>query len=134
MATAAFTAAYTIVDGIGVRASGHAISYTIWLFVLMGACMLAVTLLARGRDAFGQLARAWKTGLGGGAMALLAYGIALWAMTRAPVTLVAALRETSVLFVALLSVTVLKERLTAWRTQWVRMPATVCVAKGPAFT
>lgn len=115
LAAAAFTAAYTIVDGIGVRASGHALSYSLWLFALMGAFMMAVTVWMRGRGAIGQLLAHWKSGLGGGIMAILAYSIALWAMTRAPVTLVAALRETSVLFVALFSAVLLREALTPWR-------------------
>jgi drug/metabolite transporter (DMT)-like permease len=114
-ATACFTAAYTIVDGIGVRASGHALSYSLWLFALMGAFMLAVTLHLRGRPVVSQLLGNWKTGLGGGVMAVSAYSIALWAMTRAPVTLVAALRETSVLFAALFAAVLLKEPLTTWR-------------------
>lgn len=114
-ATAGFTAAYTIVDGFGVRASGHAVAYTLWLFVVMGAFMLAVTLQRRGHAALGQMRAAWVPGIGGGALALLAYGIALWAMTRAPVALVAALRESSVLFAALLAIVLLKEPVTGWR-------------------
>jgi drug/metabolite transporter (DMT)-like permease len=115
LATAAFTAAYTIVDGIGVRASGHALSYSLWLFTLFGVFMLPVTLYARGRDVVRPLLAQWRMGLGSGLMVVLAYSIALWAMTRAPVTLVAALRETSVLFAALFATVLLKEPLTPWR-------------------
>jgi len=53
----------------------------------------------------------WKTGLGGGALAVISYSIAIWAMTLAPIAIVAALRETSVLFGAIIAVVVLKERL-----------------------
>ena len=114
-ATACFTAAYTIVDGFGVRASGHAVAYTLWLFVVMGAFMLAVTLQRRGVAALSQMRAAWVPGVGGGALALLAYGIALWSMTRAPVAMVAALRESSVLFAALFAIVLLKEPVTGWR-------------------
>ena len=115
LATAIFTAAYTVVDGIGVRASGHALSYSLWLFAVMGVFMLAVTLYVRGLAVVPQLLANWKTGLGAGIMAVLAYSIALWAMTQAPVTQVAALRETSVLFAALFAAVLLKEALTRWR-------------------
>jgi drug/metabolite transporter (DMT)-like permease len=114
-ATAGFTAAYTIVDGIGVRASGHALSYSLWLFALFGVFMLPVTLFARGRGVVWQLLAQWRMGLGASLMVVFAYSIALWAMTRAPVTLVAALRETSVLFAAIFAALLLKEPLTEWR-------------------
>ena len=115
LATAIFTAAYTVVDGIGVRASGHALSYSLWLFAVMSVFMLAVTLYVRGLAVVPQLLANWKTGLGAGIMAVFAYSIALWAMTQAPVTQVAALRETSVLFAALFAALLLREPLTPWR-------------------
>jgi drug/metabolite transporter (DMT)-like permease len=57
----------------------------------------------------------WLRGLAGGALQILSYGIALWAMTLAPIAIVASLRETSVLFGTAIAVIVLKESLRAVR-------------------
>jgi drug/metabolite transporter (DMT)-like permease len=70
---------------------------------------LAWIFARRGRPAATYLARSWRRGLLGGAGSVAAYGIVLWAMTRAPVAAVAALRETSVLFAALIGALWLKE-------------------------
>lgn len=113
--TAAFTALYTVIDGIGVRTSANALGYIAWVHVVIGLFVLTAVAATRGPAMVKLMATSWRAGLAGGLMALLAYGIALWAMTRAPVTMVAALRETSVLFVALFSVVFLKEQLTGWR-------------------
>jgi drug/metabolite transporter (DMT)-like permease len=72
---------------------------------------VAYALFRRGKPVLGQMAPAWKIGLGGGALAVLSYSIAIWAMTQAPIAIVAALRETSVLFGAIIAVAVLKEPL-----------------------
>jgi drug/metabolite transporter (DMT)-like permease len=104
-------AAYTLVDGRGVRAGGDAAAYVAALFVL-NALPFAVTAVARrGWQRSWQHARArGVVAAVGAAASLAAYGIALWAMTRAPVAVVAALRETSVLFAALLGTWMLRER------------------------
>jgi drug/metabolite transporter (DMT)-like permease len=106
-ATGAFSNAavivlYTLVDGIGARVTGNGLAYGCWM--LAGtAVLLFVTMLAmRGASFLRDLRRGWPLALGGGALALSSYGIALWAMTLAPIGLVAALRETSVLFAAIL--------------------------------
>jgi drug/metabolite transporter (DMT)-like permease len=83
----------------------------VWLFILDGLMMLVFVLLRRGRPVFTEFASFWKSGLIGGALSLAAYWIAIWAMTVAPIALVAALRETSVLFAAAIAVVVLKEPL-----------------------
>jgi drug/metabolite transporter (DMT)-like permease len=109
LANAAIIAAYTLVDGAGVRASGNALAYVSWLLALEGLPYLA-WVLWRGRSrAARYLAGSWRLGLAGGLGSLAAYGIVLWAMTRAPVAAVAALRETSVLFAALIGAVWLKE-------------------------
>ncbi len=82
-----------------------------WLFLLDGLMMLLFVLLRRGRPVLGEFAGFWKAGLVGGALSLAAYWIAIWAMTVAPIALVAALRETSVLFAAAIAVLILKEPL-----------------------
>ena len=67
--------------------------------------------MMRGTAAIPAMAPYWKSGLAGGVLSLVAYWIVIWAMTVAPIALVAALRETSVLFGSLIAVVVLKEPL-----------------------
>src|SRR3954468_20418983 len=107
--TAVTICGYSVVDGSGARAAGNAHAYTVWLFLLDGLMMLIFVLLRRGRPVFAEFASFWPSGLIGGALSLAAYWIAIWAMTVAPIALVAALRETSVLFAAAIAVIVLKE-------------------------
>jgi drug/metabolite transporter (DMT)-like permease len=109
--TAVTICGYSVVDGSGARAAGNAHAYTVWLFLLDGLMMLIFVLLRRGRAVFAEFAGFWQNGLIGGALSLAAYWIAIWAMTVAPIALVAALRETSVLFAAVIAVVVLKEPL-----------------------
>jgi drug/metabolite transporter (DMT)-like permease len=115
LATAAFTASYTLADGVGARVAGSASAFTLTMFVLDGLFMLAFGLAARGGPALAALLPAWRGGLAAGAMSLGAYWIAIWGFTQAPLAMVAALRETSVLFAMLLGAWLLKERLTARR-------------------
>jgi drug/metabolite transporter (DMT)-like permease len=113
-ANAAIIAAYTLVDGAGARSSGNALSYVCWLIFLEGIPFVAWVLTRRGAAGRAYLHRGWRVGLSGGACSLAAYGIVLWAMTRAPIAAVAALRETSVLFAALIGSLWLKEGF-GWR-------------------
>ena len=101
-ANAGVLVVYTLVDGLGARAAGSAIVYVTWM--LAGtAVLLAVQMFAlRGAAFAGAIRRNWLFGICAGGLALASYGIALWAMTLAPIGLVAALRETSVLFAAVL--------------------------------
>lgn len=110
LTNAAVIAAYTLVDGAGVRVSGAPVAYSMWLF-LLATPLVAWALVAR-RAAFLAYARAnlWR-GMLGGLGNLGSYGIALWAMTRAPVAMVAALRETSILFGLAIASLVLGERI-----------------------
>jgi len=118
LANAAVIASYTFVDGQGVRAAtaagGSVASYVVLLFVLDGLPYPTLVVWRRsaaGRRAIGAYARRrWPLATLGGLASLGSYGIALWAMTRAPVAAVSAMRETSVLFATALSVLVLKER------------------------
>jgi drug/metabolite transporter (DMT)-like permease len=109
--TALTICGYSVVDGSGARAAGNAHAYAVWLFLLDGLMMLVFVLLRRGRAVFAEFAGFWPSGLIGGALSLAAYWTAIWAMTVAPIALVAALRETSVLFAAVIAVVVLKEPL-----------------------
>jgi len=115
LVTSVFIAAYTITDGLGARASGSPHSYAIWLFLLDALMMLGILLATRSRAGLRELKPYWRSGLTGGVFALAAYWIILWAMTVAPIAMVAALRESSVLFAAAISYFVLREKLTRWR-------------------
>ena len=118
LANAVVIAAYTIVDGRGVRISAEAgytaASYVVLLFVLDGipypALVFAQRSVAARRAMLAYARQRWPLATLGGLASLGSYWIALWAMTRAPVAAVSALRETSVLFATAMSVLVLKER------------------------
>ena len=100
---------YTISDGAGVRVSGGAERYVVWLFLFMGL-PFGLVVLALKRGAFlRHAARHWWRGIAGATLSGLSYAIALWAMTRAPIATIAALRETSVIFAALIGAWILKE-------------------------
>jgi drug/metabolite transporter (DMT)-like permease len=106
---------YTLVDGVGARLSGNAFSYTGWVLLLTGVLVFAVSLILRGRQVMGHILAQWKKGTLGGTCTFASYSLALWAMTKAPIAPVAALRETSIIFGALLALFVLKERITTLR-------------------
>jgi drug/metabolite transporter (DMT)-like permease len=113
--TAVTICAYSVVDGVGARQAGSANAYSVALFVGIGPVMALYALARSGRTAIADAGRLWGTGLAGGTLQLGSYGIAIWAMTVAPIAIVAALRETSVLFGAMIAVVVLKEPLRASR-------------------
>ena len=106
---AAIIGVYTLIDGAGARASGNALSYVVYLTFLEGVFFLAWLRWRRGAPAVTYIARQWRRGLLGGFCSVAAYGIVLWAMTRAPIAAVSALRETSVLFAAIIGSFLLKE-------------------------
>jgi drug/metabolite transporter (DMT)-like permease len=102
---------YTISDGQGARVSGDAAAYIVALFIFDGLLFTLIAWWMRGTEGLRpMLGFVWQ-GLAGGAMSAGAYGIAIWAMTVAPIPLVAAVRETSVLFGAAIAVFILKEPL-----------------------
>ncbi|MDG3442614.1 EamA family transporter [Nitrospirillum amazonense] len=109
--TAVVIAGYTLVDGHGVRLSGAPASYVLWGVLLNGVPLVAWALLARRRTFLQHVIRQWPRGLVGGAGTLISYGLALWAMTVAPVAVIAALRESSILFGTAIAGLVLKERV-----------------------
>lgn len=112
LCTACVIMTYTLFDGYGARASGHPVSYTVWLYVV-NIFPLNLYVMARQRREFiSYFKTRWKIGLFGGACSFGSYGVALWAMTKAPIAMVAALRETSVIFGMLLAVLFLGERFT----------------------
>ncbi|HEX6319174.1 MAG TPA: DMT family transporter [Burkholderiales bacterium] len=115
LANAVVIGAYTLIDAAGARASGAPVSYTFWFFVANGFVIFMLGTFQRGSALPAYLRRRWLRALAGGACALGAYSIALWAMTRAPVALVAVLRETSVIFAAVIGAVAFKEKLTRRR-------------------
>jgi len=118
--------AYTLNDAIGSRASGHVGAYLAWLLVAIAPGMLVVGLLTRGAPLMWATARrTWPVALIGGGCTAVSYGIALWAMGHAPVALVVALREVSVVMGLIIAVLVLRERFG-----WARALAVIVVAIG----
>lgn len=115
LANAVIIAVYTVVDALGVRASGNALQYVATLFLLDGWPFGLLMMARRGRAMADYARHRWPVATGGALASLGSYGIALWAMTRAPVATVAALRETSVLFAVLLGTWLLKETFTLRR-------------------
>ena len=109
LGSAACTAGYSIVDGMGARVAGHATMFTAWLFVFDAMFFAIFSGATRGRSVFKAPRKAWLIGTLAGALSLVTYWIAVWAMTVAPIALVAAVRETSVLFAVIIGVVVLKE-------------------------
>jgi drug/metabolite transporter (DMT)-like permease len=113
--TGAFIAAYMVVDGIGVRLSGHAVGYAAVQAVVQGAPMSLVYFALRRSWPKVRLDRSFVTIFLGGVISVTAYGVVIWAMSLSPMGQVSALRETSILFAALIGAVFLKERLTAQR-------------------
>ena len=109
--SSAIIACYTLSDGMGVRRAGSAVGYTLWLFFLNAWGFFALAWWRRRGRFIDGLRQRWRASLSGGALSIGAYGIALWAMTVASIPAVAALRETSVIFAALLGTWILKEHM-----------------------
>jgi drug/metabolite transporter (DMT)-like permease len=109
--TALTICAYSVIDGIGARLSTNPNAYSVWLFLGIAVVMVPYALYRDGRDVIPAMQNFWLRGFAGGALQVLSYGIAIWAMTLAPIAIVATLRETSVLFGAVIAVVILKEPL-----------------------
>jgi drug/metabolite transporter (DMT)-like permease len=118
-------AAYTTVDGVGVRLSASPVGYIGWLMLLQSLCVPAFALVRR-RDVLAkQRPRVLVSGLAAGALSVLAYGLVLWAQTRGALAPIAALRETSVIFGAIIGTLVFREPFGR-----ARIVATVLVVAG----
>jgi drug/metabolite transporter (DMT)-like permease len=109
LTNALIIASYTLVDAAGVRAAGKPEVYTVWLFTLDALPFPLIILWLKRRELLPYARRHWLRGVVGGTLSAGAYGVVLWAMARAPVAAVAALRETSVIFAALIGAWLLKE-------------------------
>ena len=109
-------AAYTTVDGLGVRLSGSSVAYIGWLMLLESLCVPAWALARRRHELLsGTSRRVLGSGLLAGGLSVLAYGLVLWAQTRGDLAPIAALRETSVIFGAVIGTVVFREPFGRWR-------------------
>jgi drug/metabolite transporter (DMT)-like permease len=119
LANSAVIAVYSVIDGQGARLSGSgaafAFAYNSWADALTALAYLPIILCLRGRGAVAAFAQGWRLGLVGGVSAFLGYAIVIWAMTRAPIAAIAALRETSVVFAGVIGVVALREPFNAQR-------------------
>lgn len=118
-------ASYTLIDGIGVRRSGAPVAYTLWIILLPAVVLVGFTLARHGMAFVAYARRNAGLGLVGGLATMTSYGLALWAMTHAPVAVVAALRETSIVFATGISALVLHERVGR-----ARVAVTLAIAAG----
>jgi drug/metabolite transporter (DMT)-like permease len=124
LVNAALIAVYTLIDGLGVRRSGTPMAYCLWVYVLTSIPLAGWACLFRRKEFVPYVRRHRYLGLAGGAVAIAIYLSTLWAMTVAPVAIVAALRETSILFAVAISAVVLKEPVGSRRV------AMVCAIAG----
>ncbi len=113
--TALMISCYTLLDGLGARTAGNPSKYAGLAFFIFGLFITVTAIAFRGPKILMEVAPHWKAGLGGGMVSAFAYWIIIWCMARAPIAMVAALRETSVLFGLVMSAFILKERITAMR-------------------
>ena len=123
--TGALIASYTVVDGLGARSAGTPLGYIGWLFFIDGWTLVLCAIVMQ-RGAFIHFARRhWRAGLGGGIATFTAYGLVIYALSLGAMGLVAALRETSVVFAFVIGVVFLGERATV-----LRLVAALMVAGG----
>jgi drug/metabolite transporter (DMT)-like permease len=115
MLTGACVAIYTVIDAQGVRAAPTAASYIVWTFLMMGGGIGAVYAVWRGKAFFVSAAGQWRPGLAAGTLSIVSYGLALLALRLGATPRLAALRETSILFAAVIAVIFLRERLSRHR-------------------
>lgn len=113
--TGVFIASYTVIDAHGVRAAPSPASYIAWLFVMMGAIVVAMFAAATRGAVFAAAAQQWRPGVIAGALSIVTYGMALWALSLGPTAPLAALRETGMVTALLIAILVLKERATTGR-------------------
>jgi uncharacterized membrane protein len=113
--TGTFIASYTVVDGLGVRQAGSILGFAVWLTVADGLLTFLLVSIWKPFAVRQVLHRNWLVGFLGGALQVGAYWIIIWALALAPMAMVSSLRETSVLFAAVISTFVLKEGFGVWR-------------------
>lgn len=115
LATGCFTAAYTIVDGLGARLAGSPHGYIVWLFLFAGIPVTSIAFYLEKDETLRVFRQNWKFGLVGGLTILAAYWLVVWGFTLAPVAFVAAVREAGIIFAVIIGVLIFKEKLTLVR-------------------
>jgi drug/metabolite transporter (DMT)-like permease len=131
--TGSCVAGYTVIDAQGVRAAPTASSYIVWIFIMLGGGIGTIFALWRGKSFLESAAAQWKPGLVAGALSIVSYGFALFALRLGATPRLAALRETSILFATVIAVVFLKERLTRSRmvgVATIALGAIILVARG----
>ena len=123
--TAVFIAGYTLMDGMGVRRAGDPLSYIVWLMLLDGIPITLFTAYVRRHQLVAFIGGNWRAGCTSGALQFGAYALVIWAMSLGAMASVSALRETSVIFAAIIGAIVLKERVGG-----LRIAAVILVALG----
>jgi drug/metabolite transporter (DMT)-like permease len=129
LGSALATATYTMIDGLGARVSGEAVGYVGWIFIGGGVLFSAAMLLWKGWGIVPRRPVDWALGTAGSVASYGAYGVSIWAMTLAPIAVVAALRETSILFAVLIGWLAFGERMD--RAKWL---AVGLIVSGVALT
>ena len=129
LGSALATATYTLIDGHGARISGDAVAYVAWVFVADGIIFATGALAFKGLDVLPRNRRAWGVGLLASGASYGAYAVSIWAMTRAPIAVVAAVRETSILFAVLIGWIAFGEKMTRGKAL-----AAVVIVSGVIFT
>ena len=127
--SACATAGYTLVDGLGARLADSSTQFVGWAFIIDGLIFAAGMLAMRGRSSLPTDGRIWALGSLGAVASYASYAVAVWAMTLAPIALVAALRETSILFAVLIGWLMFREKMTPPKALAVAM-----IAAGVALT
>jgi len=123
--TGLFIAFYTVVDGLGIRASGATFGYIVWLNVGEGIPFMMAALATRPTKIGPFLKANWRRTTSTGLLAVAAYGLVLYALSEGAMAHVSALRETSVLFAAAIGALFLKEPFGR-----VRVAAAVIIVAG----
>lgn len=126
--TAVFIAGYTVTDGLGVRAAGSPLGYIVWLFFCEMIPFCTFLLLTRRQQFIGYLKTDWRNCLLGGIASGSAYGLVIFAMSLGAMAVVSSLRETSVIFAAVIGAFFLKEPFGLHR-----MGAAILIAGGVAL-
>lgn len=109
LGSAIATASYSLVDGIGARLLGDPVAFVAWMFVVDAFVFTPVAVALRGRAVLKSTRRSWGIGALAAMASYASYAVAVWAMTKAPIALVTALRETSILFAILIGWLIFKE-------------------------
>lgn len=129
LGSAAATAGYTLADGLGARVSGQPVAYVGWLMIFSALFYTPAAVALKGRRVMRADGKAWALGMVAAAASFAAYAIAVWAMTVAPIALVSAMRETSILFAVLIGWLFFRDRMDR-----AKVAAAVLIVGGAALT